>query len=91
MNNYEIKLIGGVYFTDYWNLSEHPLYVTLDKKQKPYFRFNEIATEGYVKINCLQALKIVLDNHDWCYENRYWEKTARQIQAAINIPYTELS
>lgn len=90
MKIYEIKLIGGIYFEDYWNLREHPLYIQLNKNQKPYLRYIEIPTEGFTMVNSLTAIRIVLDQHDWSGEKRYWKNIARNIQSAINIPYSTL-
>lgn len=88
MKTYESKLIGGIDFKDYWNLRGHPLYIQLNKKQKPYFRFNEIPEEDYEMVNSLTAIRMVLDKHEWSGQDRYWKNIARSIQAAINIPYT---
>ena len=91
MKLYESKSIDGIDFEDYWNLREHPLYIQLNKKQKPYFRFSEIPEEDYEMVNSLTELKIVLNKHDWSCGDRYWKNIAISIQNAMNIPYTSLT
>lgn len=88
MKTYESKLIRGIDFEDYWNLREHPLYIKLNKKEKPYLRFSEIPEEGYEMISSLTAIRMILDKVEWSSQDRYWKNIARSIQSAINIPYT---
>jgi len=87
---YDTKLFGGIEFQDFWNLREHPLYIRLEKKQRPHFIFNEIPTLGYQKVDSLTGLANLLRKSDWVFLPRYWKHISYEIQSTINIPYTEL-
>lgn len=89
MKKYGTISICNTDFEDYWNLAEHPLYVTLDKKNKKYFRYKEIATVGYTRVNSLGSLKIFLNNSPWCYGTKKWQIIAREIDAVIGIPFVD--
>lgn len=84
--SYDIKFFGGRDFVDYWNLQEHPLYVSLEKK-KPYFNIRELSTEGFEKVDSLHSLANFLRKNDWVFQSRYWSYISNEVQAAINIPY----
>ena len=87
---YKVKLFGGIEFKDYWDLSRHPLYITLDKKQKPYFRIKEMPTAGYTKATSLTDIASYLRENEWSFESKYWKVISNEIQAAINIPHTDI-
>ena len=87
---YDSKFFGGIDFKDYWDLHSHPLYIRLDKKISCYFEIKELPTEGFTKADSLSALVNYVRKHDWAFLPRYWKVISIEIQAAINIPYTDL-
>lgn len=88
--SYDTKLFGAIQFEDYWNLEKHPLYLKLNKKEKPYLLFNEEPIKGYEKVKSLTDVANFLRRNDWAFQNKYWGNISHTIQAAINLPYTEL-
>lgn len=87
---YDTKCIREICFTDYWNLKSFPLYVKLEKKQRPYFIAKELPAKGYEKINSLQSLTNYINKFDWSFKIKYWQSISRNIQAAIEIPNNKL-
>ena len=55
---FEMKSIAGHTFFDYWDLQSHPLFLELNKKDKPqYIYFNEIPFHGCIKVTSLTDIR----------------------------------
>ena len=88
---FEMKIIAGHTFFDYWDLQSRPLFIIFNKKDKPiYIHFDEIPFQGCIKVTSLTDIRDLLYNNEWAFEERYWKKIKIQIAAMINIPWTQL-
>lgn len=85
---YDTKLFGGVYFYDYWNLNNHPIYLNLNKRKLPYLKFSEIPTGNFYRVNSLTDINDFLRRNDWAFEDKYWKNISHVIVSFLNIPYT---
>ncbi|KAF2520066.1 hypothetical protein E0W68_02260 [Flavobacterium salilacus subsp. salilacus] len=88
--SYDIKLFGGIEFEDYWNLREHPLYVLVNKKHKPYIQFLEEPADGFEKVTSLHSIALYLRSNGWTFESKYWQHISIRLKGALYFPYTEL-
>jgi hypothetical protein len=86
---FETKIIAGHSYSDYWDLNTHPLYILLDKKDKPcYLRFEEEPFEASTRIGSLTEIRNELYKNEWAFQGKYWKALQIQIQTMINIPWT---
>lgn len=89
---YDLKNFWGYNLYDYWNLSEHHLYIKLESKTKyPYFNISEDEFEGSVKIMSITGFVRYIGQFEWLMNSRKKkEEVIEYMQAMINIPWTPL-
>ena len=88
---YEIKSFDGCTLYDYWDLKNHPLYISVDKTIAiPYMRFDEQYFDKSTKVDSLTAVRRFLDKVPWTAEPKYRKHITKVIQSIINIPWTPL-
>lgn len=85
---YDTKLFLGIDFNDYWDLHNHPLYISIDRKQKPYFKLREIPISGYIKVASLDDITNFLGKNEWTFQKKYWKFISHSLIAALNIPHS---
>ena len=84
---YETKYYGDVNFHDYYDLSNHPLFISLSKKQKPYLLCSEVPKFGYEKVASLSAITKYLRENIWHLGDRYWPNISHTIINILNCPF----
>lgn len=87
---YDTKFFGGINFNDYWDLRNHPLYISFDKKNKPYLKFKENPDLEYIKVESLTDIANIFKKNDWVFQTKYWKFISHTLMASLNIPYTKL-
>ena len=86
---FETKSISGYSYFDYWDLKNHPLFISFSKSHKPhYIHFDEVPFENCIKVSNLSDVRDALYKNEWAFEERYWKAISKHIQTMINIPWT---
>lgn len=86
---FETKTYAGYDIYDYWNLKEHPLYISFDIKNKPFFMyFDETPFFGSIKVANLTEIRDALYKNNWVFEEKYWKVIRKHIQTMLIIPWT---
>lgn len=90
--SYGSQEFWGYKLVDYWNLSEHPLYIKLlSKTKQPYFKISEAEFEGSTKITYIGGFVKFFSKHEWLLSSeKKLSIVINQTQGMINIPYTPL-
>ncbi|MDM1042114.1 MULTISPECIES: hypothetical protein [Empedobacter] len=89
---YDLKSFWVYELKDYWNLSEHPLYIKFESKTiKPYFRINEDEFEGATAIYSITGFVRYYGQFDWLMKSKNKKDyVIDYTQSMINIPWTHL-